>query len=94
MSKRTARRDKVVDRLVAHIVAAAHARFGARARFDVWVDTSDGDPDEFDACLRRVPLRSGPDNALFPRDGGVFTATSKASALLQLLDAINDRSVR
>ena len=88
------KRDKETDQLINAITDAARGRFGAGARFNVWCDTSDGDPREFDSCLHRVPLRSGPDAVLFPRNGDGFTATSQIGALQKLLDALKTSTIR
>lgn len=75
--------------LLRDIEAAARARFGKHAKFRVYIDTSDGDEDDFSACLHyeRRPADAKTD-IMFPSGDRVFTTRKKLDALRQLLTAL------
>lgn len=74
------------------VTAAGHKRFGAHMAFRVYLDTSDADPEDFDACLQYIKRPSGVDTyVMFPSDGHGVTARDKVTALRVLLAAIEKR---
>lgn len=82
-SNRTRLRD-----LHRQVETAARARFGRHFPLRVYVDTSDGDPGAFDACIQytKKPPEAA-DWLLFP-SGGVVTSSTKEGALQELLNAL------
>lgn len=73
------------------ITAAATKRFGTNRPFRIYCDTSDGDPEEFDACLQHVKQPPGGASwAFFPLES-VITEKTVLSALRGLLAAIQKK---
>lgn len=84
MSERAEERD-----LLRKIDAVARERFGKHAKFRVYIDTADGDEDDYCSCLhyeKRPPNVNS--DIMFPSDGGPFVAREKLDALRQLLTAL------
>ena len=83
LSPRTALRD-----LRRRVEAAARERFGQHRRLRLYLDTSDGDPRNFDACIQYEHKPAGsPDWLLYPPEG-VITEPTQEAALRKLLLAI------
>jgi len=74
------------------VEAAARKRFGRHVEFRMYCDTSDADPDDFDACLHYVvrPAYAKSD-IMFPHDDEVVTANTQDAALRELLRLIEKR---
>lgn len=70
------------------VEAVARGRFGQHFPLRVYLDTSDGDPDAFDACIQWTKKPSGKaDWLLFPADA-VITRPTQEEALRALLRAL------
>lgn len=77
-----------IRRLMKEVTAAGHKRFGAHVNFRVYVDISDADPEDFDACLQYVKRPPGVDtDVMF----GEVTEPDKVTALRVLLASIEKR---
>lgn len=75
--------------LVRDIEDATRKRFGKHVSFKIYCDTSDGDENEFDACLHHVRVPAEAKSAMmFPHNDKSITAKTKHEALQGLLDAI------
>lgn len=77
--------------LLRDIDTAARRRFGQHAKFRIYIDTADGDEDDYCSCLhyeKRPP--NVETDIMFPSDGGPFVAREKLDALRQLLKALED----
>lgn len=77
--------------LMRDLTEAVRKRFGEHRGVKIWVDTSDGDPGKFDACLQH-PNGPGPEGdwLLFPRSGGIPCGDTKEEALELLLVSVQD----
>lgn len=84
MSKRAEERGLLRD-----IDTAARKRFGQHAKFRIYIDSADGDEDDWCSCIHYVRL---PPNVrsyiMFPSDGVPFVTREKLDALRQLLTAL------
>lgn len=74
------------------VETAARGRFGQHFPLRVYVDTSDGDPGAFDACIQytKKPPEAA-DWLLFP-SGGVVTSSTKEGALQELLGVLERKA--
>ena len=75
-----------------NIEAVARDRWGQKAKFKIYVDVSDGNPDDYDACLQHDPPIDG--QLFFPKTNNVFTAETKIEALEALLSALKKTELR
>lgn len=90
MNKASAR--STLRMLHRRVEVAARERFGQRFPLRVYLDTSDGDPAMFDACIQYTKKPPEALNwLLFPADRAV-TEPTQEKALLELLNALENRA--